>query len=216
MIRQGLRKVALRLRPSRGPCLRSINMEEICTSADIELKLRKWRQDLGAGGFFDSIIIASIGLAKRPNIYFEIGTGDGRSSLLVSANTPDSTRLFTLDPFYPKDPVKGSVFRVEPEARKIQQLSGYSNRFDFSPWHNKVDLVFVDGGHEFEDVVNDTAVAFRLISPGGWILWHDVATDFPGVVAALEQSHRSDLIRLIAGTRYAIYRAETSMAQAAS
>jgi predicted O-methyltransferase YrrM len=191
--------------------LRSISIEKICTSADMVLNLRKWRQDLGAGGFFDSIVIASIALAKRPNIYFEIGTGDGRSSLLVSANTPDSTRLVTLEPFYPKDPVKGSVFRGEPEAQKIQQLSGYSNRFDFSPWHNKVDLVFVDGGHEFEDVVNDTAVAFRLISPGGWILWHDVAADFPAVVTALEQSDRSDLIRLIGGTRYAIYQSDTSM-----
>lgn len=139
-----------------------------------------------------------------------------RSSLLVSENTPDSTRLFTLEPFYPKDPVKGSVFRSEPEAQKIQQLSGYSNRFDFRASHNKVDLVFVDGGHEFVDVMNDTAVAFRLISPGGWILWHDVATDFPGVVAALEQNDKADLIRLIWGTRYGIYRGDTSMAQAAS
>jgi hypothetical protein len=69
---------------------------------------RRWRQDLGAGGSLDSVVLASIALVKRPNIYFEIRTGDGRSSRLASANTPDSTRLFTLQPFYRTDSVRSN------------------------------------------------------------------------------------------------------------
>ena len=210
MIPQPLQSFARRVRGMGTPKLQTVSLDEVCWNPNVELKLRKWSQDPGAGGFMDSIVIASVALSKKPRIYFEIGTGDGRSALLVSANTPETTQIFTLDPFFPEDPIKGSVFHGEPEATKIQQFGGYSTTFDFSSWMNGVDLVFVDGSHDYADVVSDTALAFRMIAPGGWILWHDVAMDCPGVVKALEQSEHSRKIRKIAGTRYAIHRSEAA------
>jgi predicted O-methyltransferase YrrM len=183
-----------------------IRIEEICTANEMTIHLRKWRKDLRAGGLLDSTTLAILAHAKRPEVYFEIGTGDGRSALLVATNTPASTQIITLDVGYPQESVKGTVFRGEPEAARIQQLGGSSDRFDFSQWEGKADLVFVDGGHDYKDVVNDTRAAFRLLAPGGWILWHDVAHDHPGVVKALEQHTMAGSIFLIQGTRYAIHR----------
>ena len=170
------------------------------------LDLSDWDSDLRAGGFIDSLTIISVARFLEPSSYWEIGTGDGRTSLLVAQNTPDSTAIFTLDPEYPGNDVKGKVFRGRPEAAKIQQFGGYSESFDFSPWYATAGLVFVDGGHEFEQVLNDCEVAFKLVAPGGWILWHDAAMDVPGVARALKQCSRAGRIETIAGTRYALYR----------
>jgi hypothetical protein len=173
------------------------------------LDLRDWDSDLRAGDFMDSLTIASIARALEPALYWEIGTGDGRTALLIARNTPDASLICTLDPGFPEDVVKGSVFRGRPEATKIRQFGDYSERFDFTPWHGMAGLVFVDGSHEFKHVSNDSEVAFKLIAPGGWILWHDVAIDAPGVAKALKQCSRAGRIEAISGTRYALYR-ETS------
>jgi predicted O-methyltransferase YrrM len=171
------------------------------------LDLRDWDSDLRAGDFIDSLTIASIARALEPALYWEIGTGDGRTALLIARNTPDTSLICTLDPGYPEDAVKGSVFHARPEAAKIRQFGDYSERFDFTPWHGKAGLVFVDGSHEFEHVLNDSEVAFKLLAPDGWILWHDVAMDTPDVSKALKQCSRADHIEAIAGTRYAFYSA---------
>jgi len=45
--------------------------------------------------------------------------------------------------------------------------------FDFRPFHDKVDLCFIDGGHSEECVKSDTKNAFRMVKKGGVIIWHD-------------------------------------------
>ena len=35
------------------------------------------------------------------------------------------------------------------------------------------DFIFIDGSHEFADIAQDTRNAFRLLKPGGVIVWHD-------------------------------------------
>jgi predicted O-methyltransferase YrrM len=137
-----------------------------------------------------------------PARYFEIGTGDGRSALLVAANTPASTQLYTLDPGYPSEPIKGSVFRNRPEAAKIEQLSGSSLSFDFAPYHGQMDLVFVDGSHALADVVVDSHTAFKLAAPGARILWHDLLYDSCEVIQAIDVAGYAQRVKKIAGSAY--------------
>lgn len=124
----------------------------------------------------------------RPMRIFEIGTSQGRTTALIAMNTPPETQIFTLD-LDPSKPLPGQVsdmhlielakkelgiaFRGTNWARRITQLLGDSGTFDFSPYFDSMDMVTVDGSHTYRFVRSDSINAFRMIRPGGVVLWHD-------------------------------------------
>jgi predicted O-methyltransferase YrrM len=142
----------------------------------------------------------------KPLILWELGTGYGRTGRIAARNTPDNAKLFTID--FDRTGTFGRIFRDRPEAKKITVFNHDTSNFDFSPWRGKVNLVFGDANHEYEYVLRDTAVAFHLVAPGGWIIWHDVSIDTPGVPAALTHYSRTHLKRIerISGSRYGVCR----------
>lgn len=129
-------------------------------------------------------------LYARKNV-FEIGTFDGRTTLHLALNSSTNCGIFTLDlpakqldevkyplatyeKVYVDKPVSGLRFLGNPVSSKIKQLYGDSATFDFSPYYNLCDIVFVDGSHTYEYVLNDSVQAIKLLSKeGGIILWHD-------------------------------------------
>jgi predicted O-methyltransferase YrrM len=62
------------------------------------------------------------------------------------------------------------------------------------PWHEPIDLLFVDGLHDYDNVARDFRHFEPWIADGGLILFHDYASYFPGVVAFVDE--------LLAGDRY--------------
>jgi predicted O-methyltransferase YrrM len=156
------------------------------------------RSNLDPMGQFALVSIAQL---RQPETIFEIGTFVGATTLLLARACP-SARILTID----LDPALasmatvdaerdnarsgiGSCFTDAPEGARIEQILGDSRLFDFSPWYGTVDLVLVDGGHEYECVRADTATAFRLLRPGGVIVWDDYeATTWPGVVQAVDET----------------------------
>jgi hypothetical protein len=52
-------------------------------------------------------------------------------------------------------------------------LLGDSRIFDFSPWARTIDLVLVDGGHDFEMALAHTFSAQWLLALGGVMVWDD-------------------------------------------
>lgn len=189
--------------------LPSIALDELAAGEpELAVDLRNWNKDTGAGNLFDTFTLAVVAKVLKPKRVFEIGTGDGRAASVFSGNSPEDARVFTLDPDFPDNPVKGSVFHGQPEAAKIAQLTGRSDTFDFSEYNGSVDLVYVDGGHEYEDVVHDCGVAERLLGDRGWILWDDFSIAFPGVMRALHEWGGSRGARVIAGTDIVVYRKE--------
>ena len=128
-----------------------------------------------------------------PKTLFEIGTAGGLSALHFALNTADDARIFTLDlplrtgvqPALQTTLIDGwhirgtaaaagrHVFDARPEAARIDCLYGDSALFDYSPWHGKVDLFFIDGAHSYEYVRSDTQQALRCVPAGGVIAWHD-------------------------------------------
>jgi hypothetical protein len=79
----------------------------------------------------------------------------------------------------------GVRFQDSPITNRIHQLIGDSLTFDFTPYHNRVDLVFVDGSHQHACVVRDSQNALEMMAPGGVVIWHDYAPYAPGVVKTL-------------------------------
>jgi len=155
-------------------------------------------------------------LARRacPEAVFEFGTFNGRTTLHLAANLPKA-RLVTLDlprerggDFFGYDP--GGRFRGTPEAARITQIWGDSLTMDFSPLHGQFDFIFIDAGHAYENVINDSLKALPLLRGGkGMIVWHDYES-IQGVTPALDHLYLTDArfggLRHIAGTSLAILR----------
>jgi hypothetical protein len=62
---------------------------------------------------------------------------------------------------------------AHPAGKRVQCLYGDSARFDFSRFHGRVDLFFIDGAHSYDYVRNDTLKALECCHPGSIIAWHD-------------------------------------------
>ena len=114
------------------------------------------------------------------------GTGRGRTTLHLALNTASDSQIHTLD--ISNNELTGCIFRDRPEESKIKRWTGDSRAFDFSPWRGKVNLVYVDGAHDYEAVKADSATAFALVAKGGCIIWDDFVSTWPGVAKALRDA----------------------------
>ena len=156
------------------------------------------------------MVIAAFVKQRQPAVCFEIGTFDGRTTENMAANQPDGGKCFTLDlppnaadqaalPLasgdkdYINKPVSGARISDQARSGRITQLYGDSATFDFAPYAGQVDLMFVDGAHSYEYVLADTDKAWKMVRPGGLILWHDYDSRWwPGVTRALNQLQTQD------------------------
>jgi predicted O-methyltransferase YrrM len=169
----------------------------------VNVQLSDWDKDYGAGSIWDLLAVSLIAHNFNPKVCFEIGTGHGRTTHHLAVNTQPQTKIYTLD--VSSEEVVGSIFRDQLSAKKITQLHGNSTSFDYSKWAGLVDLVIVDGDHEYDGVIQDTAKAFELLSPSGCILWDDFAPGWKGVIKALKEHEKVKEFRRIAGTKWVYY-----------
>lgn len=148
-----------------------------------------WLHDESAPFAIDLLSLCLLCRAIEPRTIFEIGTFVGYTSYHMALNTPAETRIHTLDlPPADRDTtlrttatdhklidqdVGPAVFEGTAASEKIERLYGDSATFDFSEWHDAVDLFFVDGAHSYEYVRADTLNALRCVRPGGVVVWHD-------------------------------------------
>lgn len=113
------------------------------------------------------------GIVKKeaPRRAVEIGTWWGLSSEMILEVAPDC-EITTID--YKDQKVTRPPELGPPDAR-INFVIEDSKTVRFPrEWYGAVDLVFVDGDHRRNGVINDTRLAMSLIAPGGLIVWHDV------------------------------------------
>jgi len=183
--------------------------------------------DSVAGNVSERELIALCGLVRSgsPQLLFEFGTFDGRTTLNLAVNSPAESAVHTLDlprssinesaaPLHSEEiryadkPVSGARFRGTSASGKIAQLYGDSGTFDFSEYEGRVDFVFIDASHTYEYVINDSLNAIRMLRSGrGTIVWHDYSK-WEGVTRALNDLRTNagefSGLRWIAGTTLAI------------
>jgi len=163
----------------------------------------------------DLLSVAAICRHCAPQRVMEIGTFTGETTWTMARNLPEESKILTLD--LPPDQIPqhfaayaaGSAFSNTPEALKIQQLYGWSQSFDFSPYYGKMDLVFIDGDHSFDAVRNDTEHALKLAKQRGIIVWDDYRflnchESCRGVSEYLHSAMNLMPVRQLCGTRLAI------------
>jgi hypothetical protein len=139
----------------------------------------------------ESFVINKLIKYYNPQTIFEIGTFDGLTTLNMAANCSKDAKIYTLDlpsnmlnshklPLvagdarYINKKISGGNFLGTDYEKKIEQLYGDSATFDFSPFYNMIDFVFIDGSHSYQYVLNDSKIALKLLkNKSGIILWHD-------------------------------------------
>lgn len=145
----------------------------------------------------DMLYVCAIARHRAAKRIFEFGTYLGRTTyhLALSESQPNVFSL-DLDPRieHPKElklgkavrsvleSFQGVFFRGTEAGARVTQLHGDSRIYDFSPYHRNIDFTFIDAGHTYEFVANDTAKAMSMLAPGGAIVWHDYAPKSRDVV----------------------------------
>lgn len=122
----------------------------------------------------------------------EIGTFYGRSTVSMAfACVGTRKHIYCLDTFcWNGGVVGGSEDWQDLWEHNMQRLGlrewvtplrGRSRHL-LAHWGNKpkIDFAFIDGSHNYQDVLDDFRLIFPLIKPGGWIALHDVCDDWPG------------------------------------
>jgi predicted O-methyltransferase YrrM len=170
-------------------------------------------------------IISRLVRFHDPQVSFEIGTFDGRTTLNLALHSRLDARVFTLDlppsevgktalklevgeELFINKPRSGARFADSEVSHKITQLYGDSATYDFEKFVGTVDFLFIDGSHSYEYVIHDSMNALRLVRENGVILWHDYSyqgpTPWPGLTKALNELYASDdrfaAMKHIAGT----------------
>lgn len=159
-------------------------------------------------------MIAQIVELLQPRRIFEFGTFDGRTTFHLAANSPPQAEVFTLDVQsgefnFGADETYLNRVSVGQHASavksKVRLLTGDSTSYDFSPFTGEIDLIFIDAGHSYGAVMNDSARALEMLAPGGTIIWHDYLTIDDVTRALVELNKRLSLVNL-EGTSLVVWR----------
>jgi hypothetical protein len=161
---------------------------------------RAWPHIDGIEGYLDSpgqeewLYQSVLGLPD-PAVIVEIGSFKGRSTACIGyACRGTGKRVFAIDTFAGND----SDFRDGSEFTRgpyFDQFWGNLNRLGLTDyvtplcglsadiaqmWRTPIDLLFIDGSHEFPDVLTDFENFFPWVREGGIVAFHDVEPLWPG------------------------------------
>jgi predicted O-methyltransferase YrrM len=167
----------------KGPKQESI-IQSFCISSDNDI--------VGMTSNYEAWIIAS--LSKISKNIFEFGTCSGKTTYLMGLNSSNDAKIvtITLNPGeinnISKDKQDSEIsFRnIQNESlyekflfsstyieNKIKVIFENSLEFNEKNYKKKIDLIFIDGGHTYSVVKNDTEKSFDMLNEKGIILWHD-------------------------------------------
>ena len=171
-------------------------------------------------------------LSKISKNIFEFGTCSGKTTYLMGLNSNADTKITSLtlsknnvsDVSRKKEDNKISfrniinesiyskfLFSGEEVENKIKVIFQNSLEFNHQEYIGKMDLIFIDGGHTYSVVKNDSEKSFDMLSKNGIILWHDYV---PGkqsakdVVKYIHEISKNKKIFSINGTTLAYFKNE--------
>ena len=182
------------------------NLLEIreCIQGDAFIKTLFPPVELGSITLVDQIVLLSLMQIVNPKKIVEIGTHLGYSAAILAMNT-HNTKIFSIDlpsdlsvddikydknKIHTNDVDNDNFLRVkqhiegekylsqlsEKDSSKIELVKADSTKINFQKSFGKVEMVFIDGGHEMHLVEQDTMNARSIISKGV-LIWHDYGSE---------------------------------------
>lgn len=207
-----------------------IDLSELVDN-DMSISLVQLNSQDGGVGLHELVIIAALTKRQEAERVFEIGTFEGRTTVNLAKNVP-GCHVFTLDlppeqssstsyvieeadMQYVQKPASGHRIVEAGLMSQVTQVYGDSGTFDFTPYERSMDIVFVDGAHSYDYVLNDSRIALKLIAPGGVVMWHDYRS-WDGVTRALNELRATEpafrSLRHLHGTTLALLLPEDDVA----
>jgi len=143
--------------------------------------------------------------AAAPRVILELGTYDGKTTFQLAANSPPGALVYTVD--LPDSSAtrmhesgeRPRRYAASPHGAKVRQKLADTMSADFAALcdGHRPGLVFVDAGHRYANVKNDTEKSLAILEQDGLLVWHDYAYDCAGVFNYLnELSERLPLVHL--------------------
>jgi predicted O-methyltransferase YrrM len=120
----------------------------------------------------DVVILLKIAVCTEPRRLLEIGSYRGYTALFLAQHISPDARIVTID----RNPKHGEAYAKTSFAGMIERRVGATDRAMFAPdGLATYDLIFIDADHSYESVRKDTESVLPLLSPAGFIVWHDYA-----------------------------------------
>jgi glycosyltransferase involved in cell wall biosynthesis len=127
-------------------------------------------------------------------VIVEIGSFKGRSTVAMGyACVGTNRKIYSIDTWDGNNSdfserqffeVWQQNVRVNGIEQYVTPLRGYSHnileRWDEITGGKEIDFIFIDGSHQYLDVLKDFELSFPLLKDGGWIAFHDVIHTWPG------------------------------------
>lgn len=166
-------------------------------------------EDLNNRRILDASVLSLFASNVSSGNMLDIGTYKGNSAARMALNSPES-KIYTVN-IHPDEIGQGGI-RVTG-APSIEEIGSYYRALGLKNveqiyantinWEIPDDianlkLVYIDGSHDKEVVLNDTKLVIDRVDSGGFILWHDCSPIYRnnyewindsmlGIEAALDQ-----------------------------
>lgn len=129
--------------------------------------------------------------AQKARYIFEIGTYAGKSTLFWALCNPNAN-IITTDTCIgvPSNGIPGVAIIPEVISRgNIIALHDDSHEL-VKRYHHPIDLLFIDGSHEYADVCRDILDWLPKLNKDGVIVCHDYMDAWPGIKQAIDNTLR--------------------------
>tara|TARA_B100001175_G_C19414438_1_gene592857 strand:- start:180 stop:944 length:765 start_codon:yes stop_codon:yes gene_type:complete len=169
-------------------------------------------------------------MSKLSKNIFEFGTCSGKTTYLLALNSPVDAKITTLTiksdekilitkgesktafrNIFNESKYEEFMFTNTDIEKKINIKFINSLKFNEYEFVDKCDLIFIDGGHTYSIVKNDSEKAFKMISKNGYIFWHDYALgkrSAKDVVKYIHEISKHKKLYSISGTSLVYYKNE--------
>ncbi|HTO42667.1 MAG TPA: class I SAM-dependent methyltransferase [Burkholderiales bacterium] len=140
-----------------------------------------------------------------PRVILELGTYDGNTTLQLAANSRPEALVYTVDlpdsraTRMHESGERPRRYAASLHGAKVRQRHADTMSADFAALcdGHRPSLVFVDAGHRYANVKNDTEKSLAILERDGVLVWHDYAYNCAGVFNYLnELSQRLPLVHV--------------------
>ena len=117
----------------------------------------------------DVLFLMNAAKGRQAKRILEVGTYRARTTYALHINCPQATLVSydiqVIDCDY--------RHRLGTNPNVELRLGSFAAAAEKLRQEAKYDLIFVDGSHQVEAVIEDSRLALEIIAPGGLIVWHD-------------------------------------------
>lgn len=127
-------------------------------------------------------VLVALARSVSAETIVEIGVNEGRTAMLLIENVPTVRRYVGVDvlPGYvpacavQRQEVPSAPGHYAKSSGKFELVLRPEGSLDLNEYDlPKCDMMFIDGDHGRAAVAHDTALARKIVRPGGVVVWHD-------------------------------------------